>query len=70
MPILMDVAMLGYAGIALLFMVLPGTGEAMARYRGELLDKEMGSPGDDGSQDDEFRRQRRPLDEPPYQGST
>ncbi len=66
----MHMAFMGYAGIALLFMMLPGTGSGIARYHGESADKEAGLPGDDISQEDEFLRQRRQLDEPPNEGLT
>ena len=68
MAIVMNVALIGYAGIALLFMVLPATGDAIARYQTELAEGAAGLPSDDGSQDDEFRRERRRLDEPPNEG--
>ena len=64
LSIAMSLFSLGYAALAAVFMILPGTGQAVARYNSP--EDEFGPPG--GPQDyydEEFERRRRSLEPPP-----
>jgi hypothetical protein len=55
-----------YAFIAFIFMVLPQTGRAIARYHGR--DDGLGRPRRDDLYDEDYERQRRPPEPPPPSG--
>jgi hypothetical protein len=63
LTIVIDVFHLGYGGIAFLFMVLPQTGKAIARYQGQV-DDSLEQRQDD-LLDEDYQRKRRALDQPP-----
>jgi len=54
---------LAYGALVFIFMVLPQTGKAIARYNG--LDEEFPGQRQDDFYDDDYQRRRRELDQPP-----
>jgi hypothetical protein len=65
LPIAFDLLLIGYAVAAMLFMLLPATGSAMADYRYARGEPGARPPGEDGGFEDDFGRQRRYPEEPP-----
>jgi len=55
-----------YAGAAFIFMVLPQTGQAIARYHGKAEGLDQQRPDD--LYDDDYERKRRELEQPPEDG--
>jgi hypothetical protein len=58
-----NVCKIAYAAAVFIIMLLPGTAQAMARYRGE--DAGFSPEQQDDSFDEDYLRRRRQLDQPP-----
>ena len=63
MLIVVDSAYIIYAAVAFIIMILPSTGQAIARYHGTTDGYQQG--GQDDGYDEDYLRRRRDLGEPP-----